>query len=546
MSQEQKLLPVEQEQLLLDRPTEERLREELEKRDHAEPGPNSGPQTPKAKPQTGKAHAHDEEPKPSRKGLMIAFLVALVILAIIFLAGYLPRRNREKTTARSARREEESLPVVDVAKVKHSPEFSRLLLPGNITPITEAPIYARASGYIVKRFVDIGDRVRAQQLMAVIEAPELDEQVAQGRSQVAQARQQLGQTQAALEQSQAQLELARVTWDRYRTLVQDGAVSKQDADTQKANYDTAGATVNSSKANVRAAEDNVKAAQANLERLISLQSYKDIRAPFSGVVTVRNVDLGSYISTSGGQSGATTYASSQQLGSTSSAAQNGEMFRVAQIDRLRILINVPQTDAPAVHVGQQADVLVAEYAGRRFPGKVTRTASSLDPTTRTLLTEVQVDNQVRSLLPGMYAEVQFASPRTDPPLLVPGDSLISRADGVFVAILRNPDPQKLLSVKKENPEDNGTKEHNEKPKQIHMQKVEVGRDYGTDTEITSGLQGWEYVATNPSDQVYEGALVLPSSAKGPQAAAPAGGATDKHPSGSGGETSAGGSGKSKK
>ena len=252
------------------------------------------------------------------------------------------------------------------SKVKRSPEFSRLLLPGNITPVTEAPIYARASGYIVKRLVDIGDRVQAQQLMAVIEAPDLDQQVAQGRSQVSQARQQLGQTQAALEQTQAQLELARVTWDRYRTLVKHGAVAKQDADTQKANYDTAGANVNSSKANVRAGEDNVKAAQANLERLISLQSYKEIRAPFAGVVTVRNVDVGTYISTAAANPAATTYASSQQLGSNAAAPQNGEMFRVAQIDRLRILINVPQTDSTGVHIGQDADVLVAEYVGRRF------------------------------------------------------------------------------------------------------------------------------------------------------------------------------------
>ncbi len=491
-------------------------------------------------PNAAEPQKHDQEPKPSRKGLVWALLISLILLAVIFLVGYLPRRSRENTTANSARREEESLPVVDVAKVKHSPEFSRLLLPGNITPVTEAPIYARASGYISKRLVDIGDHVQARQLMAVIEAPELDQQVAQGQSQVAQARQQLGQTQAALEQSQAQLELARVTWDRYRTLVQDGAVSKQDADTQKANYDAAGATVNSSKANVRAAEDNIKAAQANLERLVSLASYKEVRAPFAGVVTARNVDLGTYISTSGGQSGATTYASSQQLGSASSSQQNGEMFRVAQIDRLRILINVPQTDAPAVHLGQKADVLVAEYSGRRFPGTVTRTSSALDPTTRTLLTEVQIDNNAHSLLPGMYAQVQFASPRTDPPLLVPGDSLMTRADGVFIAVVRDADPQKLQALKKESPEDTGTKEHNEKPKQIHMQKVEVGRDYGTDTEITSGLQGWEYVATNPSDQVFEGALILPSSGKGPQAATPGGGPTDKKPGGSGGDTSAGG------
>ena len=525
MSEDQKLLPVEEEPKLLDRPAEERLREELA---HRPPKP---PIEPKKEP---------EKPKPTRKWLVLAVLIALLVFAIIFIAGELPRWNRGKATQKSAVREEEGLPSVDVAKVKRSPQTTRLLLPGNITPITEAPIYARASGYIIKRYVDIGDHVRANQLMAVLEAPDLDQQVAQGRSQLSQARQQLGQAEAALQQSEAQLELAKVTWNRYAILVQHGAVAKQDADTQKANYDAAGATVSSSKANVRAAEDNVKAAQANLDRLIALQSYEQIRSPFAGVVTVRNVDLGTYISSSGGQSGSTTYNSSQQVGSNATAPQNGEMFRIAQIQRLRILINVPQTDAASVHVGQQADVIIAEFPGRKFPGVVTRTSNTLDPTSRTLLTEVQVDNAKAEMLPGMYAEVQFSSQRANPPILVPGDSLVTRSDGIFIAVLREPDRQNLQKIQKESPEDTGASERHEKVKQIHMQKVTVGRDYGTDTEITSGLEGWEYVATNPSDEVYEGALILPSSAKGPQSATPSGGETDKHPTGSGGTTSAGG------
>ncbi len=527
MSQEQHLLPIEPDQKLLDRPAEERLREEL---DHKATGGGASPKTTK----------HDEPPKPSRKWLLIALFVGLALAALVFFLAEIPRQNRQKATQKAALREQEGLATVDVAPVKRSPRITRLLLPGNITPITEAPIYARASGYITKRFVDIGDRVRANQLMAVIEAPDLDQQVSQGRSQLSQARQQLGQSEAALQQSQAQLELAKVTWDRYAILVQHGAVARQDADIQKAGYDTAGATVSSSKANVRAAEDNVKSAQANLDRLISLQSYEQIRAPFAGIVTVRNVDLGTYISTTGGQSGSTTYNTSQQVGSNATAPQNGEMFRVAQIGRLRILINVPQTDAPSVHVGMEADVLVAEFLGRRFPGKVTRTSETLDPSSRTLLTEVQVDNAKQELLPGMYSEVQFASQRSNPPILVPGDSLITRADGLFIAVLRNPDPQKLQALKKENPEATGTAEHHEQVKEIHLVRVEVGRDFGTDTEITSGLAGWEYVATNPSDQIYEGALVLPTTAPVAQAATPAGGPTDKHPSGSGGSTSAGG------
>lgn len=459
--------------------------------------------------------AASEKPKPSLKGLMIAVLVGSVLLALIFMLGWLPRHQRSQETRAAARSEVSALAPVDVVKVKRSPFVSHLLLPGDITPLIEAPIYARASGYVIKRYVDIGDKVAANELMATIDAPDLDQQVAQGRAGVSQARQQLGQAQATLEQSQAQLELAKVTWDRYATLVTKGAVSRQDADQQKSNYDTSAAVVNANKANVRASQDNVESAQANLDRLISLQSFKEIRAPFAGVVTQRNIDVGSYVATNGSQSGTTSFSASLSLGSNGSAGQNSNLFSVAQIKTLRILIQVPQSDAPNVRVGQPADIAVAEFRNRSFPGRVTRTANSLDPTSRTLLTEVQVDNSTETLLPGMYATVQFSSPRTDPPFLVPGESLITRADGAFVAVLETP------KGRKENQEEDQAKasgqDLREQPKEVHLQKVLVGRDYGTNIEILSGLSGWEYVVANPSDEVYEGALVLPTSASKDQA-----------------------------
>jgi multidrug efflux pump subunit AcrA (membrane-fusion protein) len=455
-------------------------------------------------------NAMPQKPRSSVKGLVIAVVVALVVIAAVFVLGWLPRYRRTLETKTSARREESALAPVNVVKVKRSPFVSQLLLPGNITPLIEAPIYARASGYVIKRYVDIGDKVAANQLMATIDAPDLDQQVAQGRAALSQARQQLGQAQATLEQSEAQLELAKVTWDRYRTLVTKGAVSRQDADQQKSNYDTAGAVVNANKANVRASQDNVQAAQANLDRLISLQSFKELRAPFAGVVTQRNIDVGSYVATNGSQSGTTSYSASLSLGSNGSAGQNSNLFSVAQINVLRILIQVPQTDAPNIRVGEKADVFVQEYRNRTFPGRVTRTANALDPTSRTLLTEVQVDNASHTLLPGMYATVQFSSPRADPPFLVPGDSLITRSDGQFVAVLGTSRDQK------DNQEEDRAKaagqELREQPKEVHLQKVSVGRDFGTDVEILSGLNGWEYVVANPSDEVYEGALVLPTSA----------------------------------
>ncbi len=402
--------------------------------------------------------------------LIAAGLAALI--AVLFLVGYIPHRNRQKKTDAGAQKEEETLPVANVAKVKRSASVSELMLPGNVTPLTEAYIYARASGYLKRRYVDIGDRVRAGQLLAELDSPELDQQVQQARASLAQARAQLGQTQAALGQAQSQLKLAAVTLDRWKILVGRGVLSKQEGDQKQADYENAEANVHAAEADVRASQDNIRASQANLNRLTELQAFKSVRAPFDGVITARNVDTGSLISGTG--------------------AGGPELFRIAQIGTVRIMINVPQGNAASIHLKQPADVLLQEFSKRKFPGKVTRTASSLDPATRTLLTEVQVSNADRALLPGMYAQVRFSDPRPDPPLLIPGDSLVTRADGTQVAVLLE-----------------GNK--------VHFQPVEVGRDYGTDVEVSNGLKGTEYVVVNPGDDIKEGVIVKPAKAKTPAA-----------------------------
>jgi multidrug efflux pump subunit AcrA (membrane-fusion protein) len=396
------------------------------------------------------------------------------------------RANRVKAAEEAAQHEREALPVVNVVEVKRSDPVSQLLLPGNITPLTEASIYARASGYLTRRLVDIGDRVRRNELMAVIEAPDLDQQVAQARAAVSQAEQQLAQAQSTLEQARANLELQRATWDRYKILVERGAIARQDADTQLATFKTAQATVGADEANVRAAK-------ANLDRVIALQSFEQLRAPFDGIVTARNVDVGAFISAQGGSTGGGLGTSAAGV----SSGNAGELFRVAQIDRLRILIDLPQTQTPDVRVGQRADVIVQEYPNRQFPGTLTRTASALDPASRTMTTEIQLPNPARILLPGMYAQVQISSHRTNPPLLVPGDSIVSEANGLHVAVVQGPPPAKQGQVK--NIGDSRWR--------VHLQSVQVGRDYGAQTEITSGLQGGEFVIVNPSDVVHEGARV---------------------------------------
>jgi RND family efflux transporter MFP subunit len=428
-------------------------------------------------------HPHHISP-----GKVILVLLLLVIAVVaVGLAGYLPKKQREAAANALANSEKTSLPVVSVAKVKRAAQDSEVVLPGSISPLLEASIYARVPGYVKKRYVDIGDRVKEGQLMAEIEAPELDQQVAQAQAVLAQSRQQLGQGKASLLQSESQRDLAKITSERYSKLVAHGAVALQDADTQQANFKTADALVAAQESNVRAAEENVRQSQANLDRILAMQDFKKVRAPFTGVVTARNIDQGSLIAANGGSQGAN--------------ASGSEMYRVAQIGTVRILENVPQANAPAIAVGMPTEVTVVEFPGRRFMGKVARTSNSLDPNSRTMLVEVQVANRDGKLFPGMYANVRFRSHRDTPPFLVPGDAIIAGADGPHIGVL-TPDASAPGGGR------------------IHLLPVTMGRDFGIQTEILSGLDGSETVVLNPGDDVREGALVkadMASEGRGPAA-----------------------------
>jgi RND family efflux transporter MFP subunit len=434
------------------------------------------PQTNTATPVAKAAEPHPHHISAG-KVILILLLLAVVVGAVA-LAGYLPRKERANAANAAAETEKTTLPTVTSALVKRAASDSDLTLPGTLSALVESSIYARASGYVKKRYVDIGDRVRAGQLMAEIDAPELDQQVAQARAAVAQAQQQMEQTKAALLQAEAQRDLAKLTSDRYNNLIGKGAVARQDADTQLSNYKTSEALVAAQQSTMRAAQENVKQSQANLDRVISLQDFKSVKAPFAGIVTARNIDTGSLISASGAGQG---FAPN---GGT--AANGNEMFRVAQIGTIRMLVSVPQSSSEAIRTGMPADVTVNELPGRTFSGRVTRTTNSLDPNSRTLLVEVQVANGDGKLLPGMYAEVRFRSHRDTPPLLVPGDSLITTNSGLQVAVLRDAEGGN---------------------KKIHLQPVRIGRDFGAETEIVGGLQGDETVVVNPGDEVREGALV---------------------------------------
>ncbi len=502
------------------------------------------------------ADRHDEAAgkrgRAPRRLKWIVVAIGIVLLALLAF-GLLRHRHRQKSVEASARQQRQALPVVNVTRVRRSPGSATLLLPGNMTPLTEAYLYARANGYVAKRLADIGDRVKRNQLLAVIEAPDLDQQVQQARASLAQAEHQVSQAQQQLENARSQEELARVTQERYKILVQHGAVARQDADQIFTNYRSAAATTAAAQANVDAARQNVQANRANLDRLIALQGFEYVRAPFSGVITARNFDIGALVGGSGGTQGAsstpqggtqisgaagnagangTTPSSNAPVGAgTSSAGGGGELFRIAQTNTLRILINVPQDATPSIRVGQGAKILVQNFAGKPFEGRLTRTANSIDLSTRTLLAEVDVANPGGILLPGMYAQVELVSDRAHPPLLAPGDCIVTEASGLQVAVVGNISQQPSASAQSN---DTGQqKQENQRypadARQIFLRSVQVGRDYGPQIEIVSGLQDGDVVVVNPSDVVQEGAIVRPRFAPPAQTNVPRGGQSGRPP-----------------
>jgi RND family efflux transporter MFP subunit len=396
---------------------------------------------------------------PSGKTLFAIAIVLIALMTAAFFAGYVPRQRRETVLADEASAGSQALPSVTVVSIGRAQGSSELVLPGNIQAITEAPVLARASGYVKQRMADIGDRVVEGQMLAELEAPELQHQIDQANSAVTQASDVLQQAQANLAQARANADLARVTAERWANLVQRGAVSRQDNDTYQAQYAAQQANVQSLEKAVAAAQSSIAGAQFNLARLKELQGYLQVRAPFAGVITLRNIDVGALV----------TEASTL-------------LFRIAQTDRLRTYVSVPQADAGSVRVGQRALLTIPNLPGRKFSGSVTRTANALDPTTRTLLTEIQAPNPDGALLPGMYTEVDLSTPRQNPPLMIPADTLVVRSDGPQVAVV-GPDGQ------------------------VHFTVIQLGRDYGDQIEVLAGLEAGQQVVINPSDAVREGVKV---------------------------------------
>lgn len=367
--------------------------------------------------------------------------VTLFVAIAIFIAGGVVIRGINSRIRAAAIVKQETLelaiPSVSVMHAKSGAMKDEVVLPGNIQAFIDSPIYARTNGYLKKWYTDIGTRVKSGQLIAEIEAPEVEQQLQQARNTVA--------------TSQANLKLAEINKNRYEALWKLDSCSKQDLDNAVAAYEADKATVAAGAANVKYYEQ--------------LVAFEKVTAPFDGVITARNTDVGQLINAGNG-----------------GAPQ--ELFHISAINKLRIFVSVPQIYSRAAVPGVAADVTLDEFPGRHFVGKVARNSDSIDTTTRTLLTEVDVDNPSGQLLPGAYAEVHLKlTEGGQAALVVPVTALIFRAQGLQIAVVRD--------------------------NKAELRSVTQGRDFGTEVEITSGITEKDWVIVNPPDSLSEGAPVHP-------------------------------------
>jgi RND family efflux transporter MFP subunit len=384
-------------------------------------------------------------PTRSGNGRNLLAVGVLVLLAGALAAGIWQRYSLHARVMTAAEQQRDV--VVTTATVNASRKTMLVTWPGTTEAFAQANIYARASGYIAKREVDIGSRVKAGQLLVEITAPELDHQIAQAEATLVQMR-------ASLQQAQANRDLGQVTWNRDSVLVQKGWVTAEQGDTDRLNLEAQQAAVG-------VADANIKAQTAQIGVLHQQKDYQSVIAPFDGVISARNVDVGSLV----------------QADATSGTF----LFTLMQTDTLRIRLYVPQDEAFGLGPGVDAVIRVPELPGRDFPGKVTRIADALQPGTRTLLTEIDVPNPDNALSPGVYCNVELKIPRKTPSLILPSEAIIFNAKGLSVAVVEN-----------------GT---------AHLHNVNVVRDFGTTVEVNSGVEDGDQVILAPPVNLADGQAV---------------------------------------
>ena len=388
-----------------------------------------------------------EDEAPQKKSRLFMFLI-LAVIALVIIGAFTLFQRRSQYQALANETEKLAVPTVSVVHPTAEPGQEDLVLPSTLQAYVESPIYARTNGYLKKWYHDIGTRVRQGELLADIDTPEVDQQLSQAR--------------ADLGTSQANENLSKITANRYEDLIKTDGVSKQEVDNAAGDY--------------AAKKANVQSSEANVRRLEEMESFKHIYAPFSGVITRRNIDIGNLINAGNG-----------------GTAQ--ELFFLAQTDPIRAYVSVPEVYAPAIRAGLGAYLELAQYPGQRFDGKVVRTADAIDLASRTLNTEVDVPNKVAQLLPGGYAQVHLLVKVTGERLQVPVNALLFRSEGLRAVVI-------------------------DADHKTHLRALTIGRDYGTSLEVLQGLSINDWIVVNPADSLEEGVHVNVKQV--PQSAEPAG------------------------
>lgn len=400
----------------------------------------------------GADERHETSAKSGSGGRWMFAIVTLLLVAGLVAYGIWGHTQRSEAAQETLQQQEHLIPHVRTASVKSTDAPKMLSLPGNIQAFDSATVYARATGYIATRNVDIGSKVKAGDVLAVIAAPDLDQQLLQARAQLA-------QLQAAIAQANANQELAGRTNARTSELVVQGWQSKQQGDQDRLTYDAQSAAL-------KVAQANYKAQQAQVSRLEKLTGFEKVIAPFDGVISARDVDVGSLV--------------------TADVSSGTPLFSIVRSDILRVQVYVPQDSVFGIKDGESADVLVPELPGRTFRGTVARNARALQAGTRTLLTEVDVDNKDGTLLPGVYCTVRLAIPRPQPVVTVPSQAIIFDKTGLSVAVYEN-----------------GV---------AHLRHLDVLADNGAEVEVRSGLKPDDQIILNPPIGIVDGMRVTTTGA----------------------------------
>jgi RND family efflux transporter MFP subunit len=401
-----------------------------------------------------------EAPPPRLRKL--PFLILLALLAIVLLIG-MRRHAAQEHDAQVFQQEQANAPLsLRATKVTKVAGPVHIELPGQTLAWEQARLFARATGYIAERRVDIGSKVKQGDLLVRISAPDLDQQYAQAQAQLLLYRAQLLQSKAQVEQTKANLNLAKLTFGRSSQLVKNNYESKQNNDINAANVETQTANLQSAQAGVEVAQANIAAAQANVDRLKQLVEFKQVTAPFKGVVTARNIEVGDLVS--------------------ADANSGSPLFSMARDDILRVQVSVPQSEAAGLVDGLESKVLAPEMPGKVFKGRIARNANSLASASRTLLTEVDVPNPTGELRPGMFVRVVLEIPRPRPLVNVPAPSILFGADGPRVVVIGKDDV-------------------------VRVAKIVIARDFGANVDVEQGLTGDETIALDPPVDIRDGRKV---------------------------------------